>query len=796
MTAPQIEDVLALSPLQAGLHSLAAMTDGVDVYTMQFVIRLNGADPARLRAATQTLLDRHPNLRVSIWEQDLPRPVQIVPDRAELPWFEREVPADRFEEFRRADAAEPFDLADGPLLRASHVTIPGDGARLVFTAHHILMDGWSMAVFFRELVAVYDGALLPPAPRFRDYIAWLAAQDPQLGMQTWAAHLAGAAATTLASAPVAPGAVPGSVTCALTAEDTATVLAWARSNGLTPAAVTATAWAVVLGRLTDRDDVVFGTTVAGRPESLPGVESMVGLFINTVPQRVILDPQVTPAAAGTAVQTDAARMRSVGHLPLADIARQAGGPLFDTLFVFENAPIGDATATVTTSDSAAFTPVTMQSLAHYPLSVVALLDRGRGRSDSDPAGGTPRLTVVIEAVDDLDAVPDPAELGERLLQVLVAMPTARSIGELPVGRPGDLPVSGRADPSVAAASEFISLPAVFAELAGTAADRPALATGTVELTYGELGRRVATAATALTAAGVGRGDRVGLAVDRDDRAIVAILAALTVGAVYLPIATDLPDERIATMLARAGAHIVLTTEEHASRMAGLAATVTLPTVTEDHPLVPADLAPDDPAYIIFTSGSTGEPKGVMGTHGALAAYRADHVRRMYRPAELRLGRPLRVAHGWSLSFDASWQPLLALFSGHLLRLLSEAEIRDAQTMIAVLADEHIDMIDTSPSLFGQLAAAGLVDGGAGSGPGLSVLAVGGEAIPPHLWDRLAALPATDVHNCYGPTETTVEAVVARVTPGAPRIGEPTCWTDGCGRCRPAPSASCTWVARS
>ncbi|MGY2060306.1 non-ribosomal peptide synthetase, partial [Nocardia gipuzkoensis] len=181
------------------------------------------------------------------------------------------------------------------------------------------------------------------------------------------------------------------------------------------------------------------------------------------------------------------------------------------------------------------------------------------------------------------------------------------------------------------------------------------------------------------------------------------------------------------------------------------------------------------AYLIFTSGSTGEPKGVIGTHAALASYFTDHRDRVYRPAERRLGRTLRIAHAWSFSFDASWQPLVGLFDGHSLHLFDEAEMRDAQGIVDGIERHRVDMIDTSPSMFAQLSAAGLVDG-----DHLTVLALGGEAIGPLMWDRLRALPDTAVYNCYGPTETTVEAVVATVnggagqsdSPPAPVIGRP------------------------
>jgi len=166
--------------------------------------------------------------------------------------------------------------------------------------------------------------------------------------------------------------------------------------------------------------------------------------------------------------------------------------------------------------------------------------------------------------------------------------------------------------------------------------------------------------------------------------------------------------------------------------------------------------PEHRAYVIFTSGSTGEPKGVIGTNAAILAYFADHRERVYLPASTRLGRPLRIAHAWSLSFDASWQPMIGLLDGHALHLFDAEEMRDADRLVKGMAAHQIDMIDTTPSMFVQLRAAGLLD------RPLEVLALGGEAIDTALWEQLRALSPTAVFNCYGPTEVTVEAVVAPV----------------------------------
>lgn len=182
---------------------------------------------------------------------------------------------------------------------------------------------------------------------------------------------------------------------------------------------------------------------------------------------------------------------------------------------------------------------------------------------------------------------------------------------------------------------------------------------------------------------------------------------------------------------------------------------------------------------------------MIGTHGALMSYFADHRDRVYRPATARLGRKLRIAHAWSLSFDASWQPMIGLLDGHVVHLFDAEAMRDAGLLVRGMVERGVDMIDTTPSMLAQLSAAGLLD------HELAVLALGGEAIETALWDRLRSLSDTAVYNCYGPTETTVEAVVAavRTTRRPPLVRRTRAWSDTClihayGRCPMVPSASC------
>ncbi len=261
---------------------------------------------------------------------------------------------------------------------------------------------------------------------------------------------------------------------------------------------------------------------------------------------------------------------------------------------------------------------------------------------------------------------------------------------------------------------------------------------------------------------------------------MAILGVLGAGAAYLPVDITLPGARIESMLRQANPVLAITDTGSAELVAA-----SVPTLVIDDPVVAERISrrnaiapavrrhPGHSAYVIFTSGSTGEPKGVIGTHAALLSYHADHRDRIYPLAWQRLGRPMRIAHAWSLSFDASWQPMVGLLDGHGIHLFDAQEMRDADRLVQGIVDHQIDMIDTTPSMLGQLRAAGLSD------HHLEVLALGGEAINAVLWQQLRSLPAGAVYNCYGPTEATVEAVVAAVREyPTPTIGTANAGTRG------------------
>jgi mycobactin peptide synthetase MbtF len=296
--AAALAEVWPLSPLQEGLLFHTSFDAGSpDVYALQTVISVDGPlDSERFRTSWQALLNRHAALRASFHQRKSGAPVQLIAHEVDLPWQETDLSGLADAE-RTAEAAElaarerthRLDLSVAPMLRLLLIRLTDERHQLVMTTHHILLDGWSMPVLLDELAEIYaaggDARTLPPAAAYRDYLAWLSRQDKNAARTAWQREMAGTDEPTLVAAETRGRAavLPREYTLELSETATSTLTDLAREHGLTVNTVVQGAWALVLARLTRRDDVVFGATVAGRPPELPGVETMVGLLINTLP---------------------------------------------------------------------------------------------------------------------------------------------------------------------------------------------------------------------------------------------------------------------------------------------------------------------------------------------------------------------------------------------------------------------------------------------------------------------------------------------------------------------------------
>ncbi|MFI6254232.1 amino acid adenylation domain-containing protein, partial [Streptomyces sp. NPDC051016] len=767
---PAGTDVLPVSPLQAGLLFHAALDsadDGPDVYTVQVSYDLEGPlDADRLRAAAQDLLDAHENLRSGFRHLSSGRPVAVVPRNAVLPWRQLDL-AGQPDDWIRLLAQERrrFDPEQPPLLRLLLARTGPGRHRLVLSHQHLLLDGWSLPLLTAELWARYEGRTpAPPAP-YRAHLRLLAAQDPATAAGAWAEALSGLAEPTrLAPAdPDRAAAVPHTHTVELDTDRTARLEAFARSRGVTVNTLVQAAWGVLLGRLTGRDDVVFGATVAGRSPELPGSEAMIGLFINTVPVRVRVRPEESTGTLLERLQDEQSRLIAHQHLGLADIQRAAGlGELFDTLVVFESYPVAEPEAE--TGDAPRVTVREHADSTHYPLAWAV-----------EPAE---RLRVTAEFRPDLFEAATVRRLTDALTGLLTGMAAAP---DRPVGR---LDLLGSADRytvletwndnALPAAERPGTVPELFAAQAAATPDAIAVTDGRTTWTFAELDARSAELARVLAGHGAGPERIVALALPRTADHIAAILAVMRAGAAYLPLDPDLPEARLTGMLDDARPVLILATARTAADLPATGIPVLLLDAPADglpqaEPTAPG---PDHPAYVIYTSGSTGRPKGVVVTQRGVANLFHSHRHDLHDLAKQRTGlRRLRVGHAWSFSFDASWQPQLWLLDGHALHIADDDTRRDPELLAEFIRARGIDFIEVTPSLLARMADSGLI-GPDGECP-LAVVGFGGEAVPESLWNRLAALPDTEAFNLYGPTETTVDALVGRVRDSArPVVGRP------------------------
>ncbi|WP_249044893.1 condensation domain-containing protein, partial [Mycobacterium riyadhense] len=427
-----IDDVLPLSPLQQGLVALAMRSQAPsdDPYTIAMAADVSGPlDTELLRTCAGAMLSRHPNLRARFVSRGLTHPVQVVPTDVDLAWRQIIATPDEAAALEADERRRGFDLHNGPPIRFVLIELPHACWRLLVTAHHIVLDGWSLTVFCGELMTLYraGGAIeaLPAPPRpFRDYLGWLVHRDTRPDEHFWRHYLAGLSEPTLLAAALAigagepAGAGPTHTRLVLDKAATAAVLDTARGCGVTTNTLLQLAWALVLSRLTGRHDVVFGIVVSGRPAELDGVDSMVGLFVNSVPLRVRLDPTTAAAEHCLTLQRDTALLHEYAYFSHAQLRKLTSTPeMFDTLLVFQNFPSGGlAVDTEFSAGGVTFRPASAHSPTHFTTTITV-----------DIIGE--QMTLTIAAAPDASGTNaaytkvNTADLMQRLTRMLTALTT-------------------------------------------------------------------------------------------------------------------------------------------------------------------------------------------------------------------------------------------------------------------------------------------------------------------------------------------------------------------------------------
>jgi amino acid adenylation domain-containing protein/non-ribosomal peptide synthase protein (TIGR01720 family) len=762
-----IEDLYTLSPMQEGMLFDTLLAPRSGIYLMQDRFEIEGpVDPEVFRRAWQAIVDRHPALRTGFVFEGLSRPHQIVHRRVALPfeyldWRDLPEPEQqaRLDEILAGERERGFDFGNPPLMAIRLIRLGEDRYRFVRSYHHILVDAWCLSLILVELKATYDALLagrtptLAPAPGFRSYLEWLAKRDEAQAERFWRDYLRGFEEPTplVVDKPAAAGR-PGEEGVAdaiafLSEADTQSLNALAQRLRLTPNTFIQAAWALLLARYSGRREVLFGVTVAGRPADLPDGETVLGVFINSLPLRIAVPPEQPAVEFLRGLLARNLELRQHEETPLVRIQRWSELPreqaLFESLLVFENYPIDPS---LRRGEGALnLTGVETRTHTNVPLNGMVI----------------PGERLHLQITYHRDRFEDAAVqrmLGhfKNLLENLIHR-SGRRIGEMDLLDAAErhqlLYGWNRTGRRYAEPRDAVGC---FEAHAERKPDAVVAVCGETRLTYAELNARANRLAHVLADSGVGTDTIVALLDDRGLDFLTMMLAVFKAGGAYLPLDPAHPDARLAQVLRESRVGRVLVGKPYLGRVAALRAHLgdSAPAFLPLAELArsshrahnpPRRHAAESLAFVIFTSGSTGTPKGAMVEHAGM------YNNLVTKRPTLGLTSADVYAQTAGQCFDISvWQFLSAPVLGGRVEIFVDEVSRDPDRLLREVAARGVTVLEAVPSMIVALldAASGSVEL-----PALRWLIACGEAFPPDLCRRwLARFPHTRVLNAYGPAE--------------------------------------------
>nr|WP_208604368.1 non-ribosomal peptide synthetase [Pseudomonas delhiensis] len=761
-----IEDIYPLSPMQQGMlfHSLSDEGDGF--YVNQVCMSVEGLDVERFQAAWQDAVNRHDILRTTFHWQGLGDPLQIVHRRArmDIRYLDRRA-GDASEQglvaIGREELERGFDLACLPLQRLVLVRTSESSHHLIWTSHHILMDGWSSSRLFGEVMQHYSqGRVEGAQARYRDFVAWLQRQDRGTLEGFWRERLASLDEPCSLSQASYPRPEPGqqgheALYTHWGRERTGQLLQCCRQQGITPNTLVQAAWLLLLQRYTGQRSVIFGATVAGRPESLRGADDMLGLFINTLPVIQEIDPQGRLDQWLARLQSYNLDLREHAHAPLADVQRwsgQSGQMLFDSIIVFENYPIDARLQAEQSHEGPRFGASSNRDVTNFPMDLAVHLGEElsieylflRNRFSREAVEGIRRT---LEATLEAMLRTPRACLGNLQRLAKVDHDAMSTWGREPAPRHRRLCVS-----------------ALIAERAALQPEATALVCSGARLSYAELERCAERLARRLIAQGVGPETKVGIALERSLSMPVALLAVLKAGGAYVPLDLDYPAERLAFMVEDSGMRLLIGRADVRERLALPSGLPLLdPEQDEDSPApvaIATAPAENNLAYLIYTSGSTGTPKGVAVTRGPLTM----HCQAIIELYEMVPGT--RELHFMSFAFDGAHERWLSLLVSGGTLIMRDDELWTPERTFQVLGEQRVDIACFPPAYLKQLAE--YAEGSQLPPPPVRIYCFGGDAVAEKALEQVAeALRPQYFVNGYGPTETVVTPMLWKVPRGVP-----------------------------
>ncbi|MEH2435909.1 MAG: amino acid adenylation domain-containing protein [Nostoc sp.] len=792
-----IEDIYPLSPTQQGMlfESLYAPDSGV--YFQQLSLTLSGKlNVAAFEQAWQQVVAQHSILRTAfVWEQ-LAEPLQVVYRQVDVnlnshDWqqLSAQDQQQQLEFLLHSQRKQGFQLSEPPLIHLSLIQLSADSYQFIWSSHHLLLDGWSMPLVFKDLLyfyqAIYQGENLAvqPTQSYRNYIAWLQKQDLAQAEQFWREKLQGFTAPTPLSVDKKQSSNRKKLDYSyseqqiqLTVQATDAIQSFARKHQLTINNLVQATWALLLCRYSQETDVVFGATVSGRPPSLVGIESMVGLFINTLPVRVQVSDDTQVLALLKDLQAQQVESEQYSYSSLVEIQGKSeinrGTPLFESIVVFENYPVDEAVRSHNYSFS--IDKIHAIEQTNYPLTVIA-------------AAGKQLLVKISYDISRFDDATITRLLGhfQILLEGIVANPQQRILQLPMLSQTEQQQLLVEWNDTQADYPLDKCLHQLFEEQVDSTPDAVAVVFEDQQLTYQQLNWRANQLAHYLQSLGVSADVLVGICVERSMEMVVGLLGILKAGGAYVPIDPNYPQERIRFMLQDCGAKVLLT---HSQLKLGAGDWGSGTGNKETFPQSPLILCldgdnfanqstenpsrqsqPDDLAYVIYTSGSTGQPKGVQLLHRGLSNYL--HWAKDYYAVAQGQGTPVQS----SLSFDATITSLyLPLICGRTTILVREKQ--ELQLLADIVKqNNHLSLVKITPShleILNQQIEPDTMPNR------VNAFVLGGEALHANqIIPWLTHAPDTRLINEYGPTEAVVgccvyEATGKRDLAGDLLIGQP------------------------
>jgi amino acid adenylation domain-containing protein len=762
MSAKNIEDAYPLSPMQEGLlfHGLYAPEGGL--YVTQFACEMDDVDVEALRRAWQQIIDRYQAFRTAFVWKNVEKPLQVVARRVELPFqledwrgLSATQQREHLAAYLEADRRRGFQLNKAPLLRVALFQVSETSHQLVLSHHHIVVDGWSMAKVFEEAFALYEAyadgrelQLEPPHP-YRNYIAWLQQQDLSQAEEFWRETLKGFNTPTpfvadhASSDQLRPEEAWMEHHLLLAPSATAALQTLTRQHQLTMNTIVQGAWALLLSRYSGERDVVFGSVIAGRPPALPGIEAMVGLFINNLPVRVRVSPQMSLIDWLQDLQAQQSEARQYEYSPLtqvqgwSDVPR--GLPLFSSIVAFQNFPV---TAPAGRGSRKIGALRTIES-GNYPLALSASL----GSELSLILRYDPRLfesSTILRLLGHL----------ETLLNGIAANVENRRISELPLLTEAEREqILSTWNDTATEYPRQESVQQLFEEQSARTPEAIAAVFGEEQLSYRELNSRANQVAHYLRGRGVRRDAPIGICMERGSEMIIGFLGILKAGAAYVPLDPQNPLDRIAFMIEDAKLEFLLTQEplrerlplEREQLMCLDTQWAEIAQQSTENPNI--SVSADNLAYIMYTSGSTGIPKGICITHRAIARLVCHSNYVQLTDADI-------VAQASNASFDAATFEIWgALLHGARLVGVNREVLLSPTALAAQLRRDRVSTLFLTTALFNQMARQ-QPDGFSS----LKHLLFGGEMVDVECVRQVleSGGPARLLH-VYGPTETTTFA---------------------------------------